>query len=124
MYKRQSFTNGLCDFYGFGADFGFSQLDAKGTWTIAIEESIGDIVDSVNSLNIENGVSTALDSKLMTALAVLDDVNDKNDHAAINKLYAFIANVDAQSGKMIPESDANALISEAQAVIDALVAGQ
>ena len=47
----------------------------------------------------------------------------KNDGAAIGELEAFINAVEAQRGKKIPEAAADALIAEAQAIIDLLEAG-
>jgi hypothetical protein len=85
------------------------------------EELIAVLADQVLALNLKKGISNALDSKLMSALATLEDANEKNDVASINKLYAFIANVDAQSGKMIDESEAEALITAAEAIIELLM---
>jgi hypothetical protein len=50
----------------------------------------------------------------------LDDVNVNNDVAAINKLEAFINEVEAQSGDQIPVAEATALIATAQQIIDLL----
>lgn len=85
-------------------------------------EMISSLADQVLDLNLKRGISNALDTKLESALAILEDANQKNDVAAINKLYAFIAHVDAQSGKSIEESEANALIAAAEAIIQALSA--
>ena len=84
------------------------------------EEMIISLAEQVLDLNLKRGISNALDTKLESALATLEDANQKNDIAAINKLYAFIAHVDAQSGKLIEESEAQALIAAAEAIIETL----
>ena len=50
-------------------------------------------------------------------LQALDDVNEKNDIAAINALQAFINSVEAQRGINIADADADALIAAAQGLI-------
>lgn len=83
---------------------------------------IQDLIDAVNVLNLKKGISNALDSKLMSAASSLEDMKASNDMAVVNKLYAFISNVDAQAGKMIPEQDAEKLIASAQSIIELLLA--
>lgn len=81
---------------------------------------IGQLVDQVESLNLQHGIDNSLDAKLGSALGALDDINENNDVAAINSLQAFINAVEAQSGSHIPEEDADALIAAAQEIIDLL----
>jgi hypothetical protein len=76
--------------------------------------------DAVEDLNLNFGISNSLDSKLSAASKALDDLNENNDGAAINKLQAFINAVEAQWGKHIPVNDAEALIAAAQGIIDTL----
>ena len=68
------------------------------------------------------GIENSLVAKLDNALAKLQDGNPNNDGAAINKLQAFINQVEAQSDNQIPEEDANTLIAAAQEIIDLLLA--
>jgi hypothetical protein len=50
----------------------------------------------------------------------LSIVNENNNVAAINKLQAFVNEVEAQSGNQISAEGATALIATAQQVIDLL----
>ena len=69
------------------------------------------------TLNLQEGISNSLDSKLESALSALDDLNENNDSSAINSMYAFINSVEAQSGKKISVEDAENLIAIAKAII-------
>ena len=85
-------------------------------------DMIGGLVDTVMELNIQNGISNSLDAKLDVALSALDDLNENNDAAAINSLNAFINAVEAQRGKVLTNEQADGLITQAQAIIDLLLA--
>jgi hypothetical protein len=63
--------------------------------------AVGDLATTVIQMNLQNGISNSLDSKLDAALNVLTDVNVNNDGAACNSLAAFINAVEAQRGKKI-----------------------
>lgn len=78
---------------------------------------VNNLVENVIGLNINKGMANSLDAKLSTALKVLDDMNEKNDGAAINNLQAFINAVEAQRGKKIPEDKADELIAAALDII-------
>jgi len=94
------------------SDFGIFEVDAFGL--------INGLINDVLMLNLQQGISNSLDTKLSAALQAVDDFNACNDIAAINTLEAFVAAVQAQSGNKIPTEDANALIATAQEVISAL----
>jgi len=87
------------------------------------EVRIGQLITEVESLNLQQGISNSLDSKLDAVEKALDDVNENNDGAAVNALGAFINAVEAQRGKKISEDDADALIEMAQQIIDLLSNG-
>jgi len=82
---------------------------------------ITNLIDQVTGLNLDNGISNSLDAKLANAVKALDDVNENNNVAAINKLEAFINEVQAQGGNKIPQADADALIAAVQQIIDLLM---
>ena len=84
------------------------------------EEQIIELINMVISMNIQKGISNALDHKLDNALNALEDANTNNDTAAINLMYAFIYSVEAQRGKEITDTEADTLIVKAQGIIDAL----
>lgn len=78
------------------------------------------LVETVMELNINNGISNALDAKLESALEALDDANAKNDVSACNRLQAFLNSVEAQRGTHLSDSDADKVIADAQEIITAL----
>lgn len=84
------------------------------------EAPIKALMHDVMALNLHHGIANALDSKLDNVLQALEDMNSNNDAAMIGVLNAFINSVEAQSGKKIPEADADALIADAQAIIDSM----
>ena len=61
------------------------------------------------------GIKNSLVSKLENVIKQLDK---GNNNTAINKLNAFINEVNAQSGKKISTSDANLLIAYAEGIIN------
>lgn len=94
--------------------------DVTGIVPMTPSSLMADLIDATSEINASNGIVNSLDVKLDSALEALDDVNEKNDGAAINKLQAFINAVEAQRGIHIPDADADALIAEAQDIIDNL----
>ena len=72
------------------------------------------------SLNLPRGINNSLNAKLDAAVRALEDLNANNDAAACGALQAFVNAVQAQSGKHIPQADAEALIATAQQILDAL----
>jgi len=84
---------------------------------------IEDLIADVEHLNGSYGIPNSLDAKLEAAQKSLEDANQNNDVAAVNKLQAFINEVEAQSGNQIEDpEDADRLIAAAQAIIDLLTA--
>ena len=85
-----------------------------------VEELIAELVNTVISLNLKQGISNAMDRKLDNVLRVLEDTNENNDVSAINALFAFIYSVEAQRGKGLSDAEAETLITAAQTIIDRL----
>lgn len=83
-------------------------------------ELIAELINSVISMNLKQGISNALDSKLENSIQALEDANVNNDGAAMNMLYAFISNVNAQRGTHITDEQADILVSDAQVIVDLL----
>jgi len=79
-----------------------------------------DLATLVGRFNLQQGIDNSLDVKLDSALKALDDVNQNNDSAAVNKLEAFINEVEAQRDNKITSDQANQLIAGAQAIVDLL----
>jgi len=83
-------------------------------------EAVGDLIDTVTDMNLQNGINNSLDAKLDAAVNALTDLNESNDQAAINTLNAFINAVEAQRGNAITNEQADTLVAAAQAIIDYL----
>lgn len=81
---------------------------------------IPNIVSNVQALGLPNGLTNALLAKLNNAIA---SFQNGNANAGVNKLNAFINQVNAHSGGNITEEDAAALIAQAQSVISTVENG-
>ena len=84
-------------------------------------ELVLDLMQNVIDLNLQQGIENGLVEKLDAAMQSLDDINANNDVAPVNTLEAFINAVEAQRGTKITEADADALIADAQEIIDLLL---
>ena len=85
-------------------------------------ELLSNLISRVVALNLQNGISNALDAKLDTAISAISDMNDNNNVAAVNSLNAFINSVEAQKGNKITIEDADMLIASANKIITKLTA--
>jgi hypothetical protein len=106
-----------------GTLVGGSYVSHTGTVTALPGDPVGmiaNLVGLVTGYNLQQGIDNSLDAKLAAALDALEDVNANNDAAAVNKLEAFIGEVEAQRGKRITDEQADALGADAQAIIAAL----
>jgi len=85
--------------------------------TLDVCGAIAGLIAEVEALNLDGGLENALTSKLENALSSFEN---GNNNATTGKLGAFINQVEAQSGKDIPASEAAELIAAAQAIIGAI----
>ena len=83
-------------------------------------EATQDLAETVGSLDLLTGTETALVAKLNAAKGSLES---GREDTAVNQLTAFINEVEAQRGKKISSTDADALIAEASRIITAIEAG-
>ena len=74
----------------------------------------------VLELDLPNGLTNSLLKKLDGAIAKLEDGKIQ---PAVGKLGEFIDHVEAQRGKKIDGADADGLVADAQAIIDAVMSG-
>ena len=102
----------LCDYGGevVGIDSLIVTVESNG---VTIEEIIEDIAE----MDLPKGLETSLQSKLENAL---DALNNNQTDAAINKINAFINQVEAQRGNKLTEVQADYLVTAAQAIIGSL----
>lgn len=80
-------------------------------------QAIDALIQAISSSNIPGGIKNSLISKLQSAKS---SFQNGQYNAAINKLNAFINEVQAQSGKKIPVELANDWIAEAMEIIEAI----
>jgi hypothetical protein len=83
-------------------------------------DEVEKLVQQVLAVNLQRQIANSLDAKLQGAINALDDHNANNDQAAINKLEAFINEVQAQAGGAISTTDAELLVALATAIISSL----
>ncbi|MDH5483489.1 MAG: hypothetical protein OEY22_11540 [Candidatus Bathyarchaeota archaeon] len=81
------------------------------------QEAIQDLIDDVQSLNLQQGIVNSLDAKLTNALSALNALNAGQRNDAVNKLNAFINEVEAQRGTKLTNEQADYLITAVQDVI-------
>lgn len=87
---------------------------------LSTDDLLQALVNSTSDLNIQAGISNALDAKMQAVTRAIDDLNQHNDVAAINSLTAFIYFVQAQRGNQIADVDADNLIQAATAIISSI----
>lgn len=93
-------------------------------WRFSDNPEILDIellIGQVQSLGLANGITNSLLKKLDGAVKILADSMENNNVAAANLLAAFINAVQAQTGGNITWSDAEALVGQAEEIIDQLL---
>jgi len=81
------------------------------------EEAIVDLVENVESMNLQQGIDNSIDTKLENALESLDAINADQRNDAVNKLYALINSVEAQRGNKLTDEQADYLIAETLKII-------
>jgi hypothetical protein len=80
-------------------------------------EMLVDLIEDVESINLDNGISSSLDAKLENAVDAFLADNAEQREDAVNKLEAFIKSVEAQKGKKISEDEADYLVESANKII-------
>jgi hypothetical protein len=103
--------------------FGGSSVSIGYATSITPTGAISNIIDTVEDLNLQQGIDNSLDAKLASAINALDDINQSNDVAAVNSLQAFINAVEAQRGNKITNEQADILVAAANSIIDSLTGG-
>ena len=84
------------------------------------EQVILDLIDTVELMNLQQGIDNSLDAKLDNVLDSLEAFNAEQRNDAINKLNAFINAVQAQRGNKLTDDQASELVASAQAIIESL----
>lgn len=84
-------------------------------------EGNAELIALVESYNLQQGISNSLDAKLQAAQDSLAAANAGNRPDTIQKLQAFINQVEAQRGLAITDAQATALINFANRIIQSLL---
>ncbi len=84
---------------------------------------LANLTQAVTDLKLPPGITSSLNAKLKTVQKALEKRSAKNDTTASNALKGFIHCVQAQRGKKIGPTDADALIAAAQEILDLLAGG-
>lgn len=100
---------------------GIGQRDDDTIWITVYEptpeSAIENLIAHVESMNLQQGIDNSLDTKLTSASDALEALNADQRNDAVNKLNAFINEVEAQRGKKLTNEQADLLIAAAQEVI-------
>lgn len=100
----------LCGMTDSFSLFGIAEIDEP-------VELLSGLTELVYTVNANNGISNALDSKIQAVEQSLGDASLDNDHAALSVLMnAFINSVEAQRGKKISNEEADLLVEKAQEI--------
>ena len=86
----------------------------------AAAAQVGNLIATVQSFNLAQGIQNSLDTKLQNVLSALNAAVTGNAGGVCGQLSAFINETRAQSGKKLTVAQANQLIARAdqiQAVI-------
>lgn len=84
-------------------------------WTS--ENAIRKLIRDVENMNLQQGIDNSLDAKLTAVLDALEALNADKRNDAINKLYAFLNEVEVQREKKLTNEQACYLIAAAQEII-------
>jgi PKD repeat protein len=95
-------------------DDGSTGTDTLTVTVLTPSEATEDLIDVVDDLDLPEGTNTSLVSKLEGAIAALEG---SQYNAAINKIEAFINEVEAQRGKALTDEEADTLIALAEWII-------
>jgi len=109
-------SDGTFTGYAWGENIGwinFGSLHScvKTAWAASPELLIDRLINTVNDLDLKQGITTSLDAKLQAAQAALDAVRANDKTNACNLINAFTNEVSAQSGKMITPDQAGQLMN-------------
>jgi sugar lactone lactonase YvrE len=93
---------------------------ATGTFTVTIVGAPGqlaNVVTQIQTFNVQQGIVSSLDSKLNDALSALSAASTGDFATACGSVYAFVNEVNAQSGRKITTQQATQLRNAANQII-------
>ena len=113
-------TTGAATLVGSGTPNAIVDLAFVPTTNQAPEQAIQNLIDTVVSMNLQQGTENSLISNLDSAIEKLVDNNPNNDSAACGKLDSFENKVDAQDGKKLNADQATTLRGLAEDILAAI----
>lgn len=100
---------------------GFSDIFfVRSPASFSLTQAIQNLISTVQALNMKLGLINSLDSKLYNALAALETANAGQRQDAVQKIMAFIHEIEAQRDKAISSSDADLLVEMAMNILNLL----
>jgi len=96
---------------------GFTGTDTLTVTVLTPEKELEELIEIVEGMDLPDWTASSLTSKLDN---VISSLYDDQDNATINKLEAFINEVEAQRGKKLTEAQADELIALANQIIDSI----
>ena len=100
--------------YASNPSYPYQVIVIQGTTPI---QDTQDLINTVNSMNLSQGITNSLDAKLNAAISYL---NSSDNASAKDSLNAFINEANAQAGKNLTTDQAIQLTTDAQNIINAL----
>jgi len=85
--------------------------------SLDIIPAMNNLISDIMAMNLQEGLTTSLDSKIQDAI---NSLNSKNSTEAKNDLNAFIHEVNAQTGKNISQDQTNQLTLSVQNIINSI----
>jgi hypothetical protein len=82
-----------------------------------VSDSLEDLVNFIQTLDLQQGISNSLESKIHNVRDSLTAANAANRNDARHKLEAFVNAVNAQKGKKLTEVQADRLLSWAMEIL-------
>lgn len=100
---------------------GATGVDTATITVLTPAQATQNLINLVQTYNLQQGIENSLDAKLNAAIGALNDLNAHNNTAAVNALQAFASAVNAQRGSHITDAQADELIQDAQQILNTLM---
>jgi len=84
---------------------------------ITLAGGIGQTVDIVNGMNLQQGIENSLDAKLSNTQQALQASNAGQRQDAVNKLNSVISATEAQRGKQLTSAQADQIIAQVRRIM-------
>jgi hypothetical protein len=96
---------------------GASSTDSAVVTVLSAGQAIQSMASTVQSFNLQQGITNSLDAKIQNALDAISAANAGARSDTANKLGAFINSVEAQRGNKITNAQADTLEALARRIL-------